>query len=526
MIMGGAYAQNGMIFGMNQFQTTDMLSLSRFDYSLSTARSRAMGGAFASLGADLSSMSINPAGLAMYRGGEVGITTTINSTHVNVRPLNGNSFAYRGENFRTKLTLDNLGFTVNGRQSSGALTSVQWGFGYNKLADLNYRHAVETTPDQYSVGELFVEALNGFDYGQGMPLSWLPNSARPFRNNNIDPWYWNSILAYKTFMVDGEEVGFGSRYFINDQSTLSPDDMKSHYSYLESEGSIGEYLVSGAFNFRNRVYFGFSLSLLSIWNEKYFSYEEEYPRYPQGPHALYKMQYNQAMSSNGVGFGAKIGVIVRPIDPLRIGLAFHTPQMVTLNTRYRAEMYTRFTMGLEPGYSNTDNLEYDYEYSSPPRLLAGISYTFGNWGILSADYEAVWYNGMRSMDSDMGYRDLVRGNVKADFKTAHNFRIGAEVKPLPALALRGGLGFMGSALKDELAVFDNPAPFRSYIASAGIGWRSKGGTSVDFTYTFNRTSQSVYDQYYDAYYDGGIYSGDIKTYLYRNFFTLSLSQRF
>lgn len=34
----------------------------------------AMAGAFTSLGADLSSMSINPAGLGMYRHGDISIT--------------------------------------------------------------------------------------------------------------------------------------------------------------------------------------------------------------------------------------------------------------------------------------------------------------------------------------------------------------------------------------------------------------------------------------------------------------------
>ena len=39
-----------------------------------TARSMAMGGAFVSLGADLSSMSINPAGLGMYQHNELVLT--------------------------------------------------------------------------------------------------------------------------------------------------------------------------------------------------------------------------------------------------------------------------------------------------------------------------------------------------------------------------------------------------------------------------------------------------------------------
>ena len=55
----------------------DLLNLSQYNYSFGTARSAALGGAFTSLGADLSSMNINPAGLGIYRGSEVGISPSL-----------------------------------------------------------------------------------------------------------------------------------------------------------------------------------------------------------------------------------------------------------------------------------------------------------------------------------------------------------------------------------------------------------------------------------------------------------------
>ena len=52
----------------------ELLSFSRQNFGISSARSAGMGGAFTSLGADAASMSINPAGIAMYRSGEVSIS--------------------------------------------------------------------------------------------------------------------------------------------------------------------------------------------------------------------------------------------------------------------------------------------------------------------------------------------------------------------------------------------------------------------------------------------------------------------
>ena len=56
-----------------------MLRLSQYNYSFGTARSAALGGAFTSLGADLSSMAINPAGLGMYQSSDA-----VSYTHLDV----------------------------------------------------------------------------------------------------------------------------------------------------------------------------------------------------------------------------------------------------------------------------------------------------------------------------------------------------------------------------------------------------------------------------------------------------------
>ncbi len=51
----------------------DVLRLSQYTYT-GSARATAMGGAFGSLGADVSSMSLNPAGMGMYRTSEMIFT--------------------------------------------------------------------------------------------------------------------------------------------------------------------------------------------------------------------------------------------------------------------------------------------------------------------------------------------------------------------------------------------------------------------------------------------------------------------
>ena len=65
----------GNSFGQNE---EDVLRYSWLD-PLSSTRVMAMGGAFGALGADLGCLGINPAGLGMYRRGDLGMTAGIAS---------------------------------------------------------------------------------------------------------------------------------------------------------------------------------------------------------------------------------------------------------------------------------------------------------------------------------------------------------------------------------------------------------------------------------------------------------------
>ena len=91
-------------------------------------------------------------------------------------------------------------------------------------------------------------------------------------------------------------------------------------------------------------------------------------------------------------------MIYRPIQNLRIGFAFHTPTYYWIDRTYQA--YTDSGVhvnnpndpdGLKPGPDGnqyTDALSpvledtggYNWEFTTPARLMFGISYAFGNRG--------------------------------------------------------------------------------------------------------------------------------------------------
>jgi hypothetical protein len=66
-----------IVFNASPFWGQNEQDVFRYSYqeALGSARTMAMGGAFGALGADLACLTGNPAGLGMYRRGDVGLTT-------------------------------------------------------------------------------------------------------------------------------------------------------------------------------------------------------------------------------------------------------------------------------------------------------------------------------------------------------------------------------------------------------------------------------------------------------------------
>ncbi len=514
----------GKLLGMSYFDLTTMKLFSQRNYAYGTARSSAMAGAFTSLGGDLSSMGINPAGLGMYSSSEFGLSLAVetNSTHENYP---GN--LWKEDYNRTSFVPTNVSLALNLYQGSGSLTSFTFGFGYNRRADFNYRSTVGLPHDNYSIGQIFERQLDGYaESGLSQDYSY----------GNYSSSLWGAILGYKTYMLDPSTT-LENDYDLTTINPYNPFNPGSgpgaltdidHLMESRTKGSIGEYNISAGMNFNNRLYIGFGMGIQDIYYRQEEIYSEQYTNDTELPNYggyLYNMYYGQYVKYTGTAVDFKLGVIVRPVGGLRIGVAFHTPSFVSLEHEYGADMQTRFNDGKR--YSAESNLlTYDYRFSSPPRLLTGISYTFGNVGVISADYERVWYNGMRISDKD-GWRDDYKDAAKEIFKGADNVRVGAEFKPLPSLALRAGYAYYGSMLQDNDRVFDGPVGEHSYNISAGIGYRTNA-ISVDLAYTYMNEKFTSYDLFYygEPGYEAITQSGYLTPERTRHLVTMSFGVRF
>lgn len=534
----GSYIQSGgLMFDQDIITPANMFEISQNQFAFGTARSMAMAGAFTSLGADLSSMSINPAGLGMYISSDISITPTMTFQRANT-----NAEAY-GSNSRNKFSISNFGFATNIYQGKGNVISITMGMGYNKLQDLNYNYSFKQVGNTSSIADAFSKILDHSDLNandlMGNNLNW----------NEMGADLWPAILGYKTGLSD---------YFTDDDGkngVWKPDWIGGpgsgadigHFSTVESLGSIGEYSLSFGMNISNKLYIGAALGLQSVYQEKNLYYSEDYyyskpsvdnPQYGDAgiPFQLLYSHLNQTSIINGVGVNFKLGVTYRPIQNLRIGVAVHTPTYYSLDREYQGAAASN-SFSNNPDYNPGENEfpkpndnreipleavspqlidsdEFGWSFTSPTKLLLGASYTFGRWGVLSVDYQRDWYNHMRLKDSPIGGQEDYKATMKSTFKGTNTLRVGLEVKPLPMVSLRGGFGYTGSSLQNEMTVLSSPITNSTTYYSAGIGFMLSRSTYLDFAYSYQTSKSTDYNLFYVDEYSSNneLLSSDVSDY--------------
>lgn len=541
----------GLALNHDLMMAWDFSELAR-PQTFGTARATGMGGAFVSLGADMTSLSLNPAGLGMYRRSEFSLTPLVSLSRADT-PGTG-SWAGNGKN---RFALANIGAAVNVYQSAtSALTSVTLGFGMNRVADFNtrYSYSSETRFDPASgravpsIADIYVGM---FERGEnGAPVfpdrrdDGDPNGALAFR----DPYFWPAVLGYKAAMIHVRD-GSGGLMWERDAIGRNASILRS--VDVINSGSINEFDLSFGANINNIVYVGASLGIQSVHKRTDTVYGEDYGYFDNNQGLAYgadgmlpaQLEYSdlwQRVVVDGSGVNFKLGVIVRPVAGLRLGAAFHTPTFYSLDRSYRAGIdYNLLSnRGDKPIEERIESpTQYDegsdgWEFISPSRLMFGASYTFGSFAIVSVDYERDWYNGIRVKNTPNGV-DLTKNDYKADFKqnfcATNAVRAGVEVKPLPMLSLRLGGGYTSSMLRDESLAYEFPQTTSSYYFTAGAGVSLSRSVTLDVAYqnlTENRSQYSLFYSYDRATELFEAASDLYETTLKRHFITMTLGFHF
>lgn len=424
-------------------------------YRQGTARSLAVGGAFGALGADFSTASSNPAGMGLYRKGEWSITPEVFSRKVS-SVYNGNI----AEDSRTIFDLSNMGYVIVKPLNSGkGWKFFQFGIGMNRMNNFNTSRYMQGSNAENSKLDVYKEMADGeyYDYLE----SDYPYDLGP-------AWY--------LYLID-TIPGTVDQYF-----TPLPYAGALQRQLITEKGSINEWLMSFSGNYNDFLFVGASIGLPYL---RYFR-ESSYAEFDDQDTIPYFNSWSvyENLTTTGWGINLKLGAIVKPVEWLRIGGAFHTPTYYwSMSDRW----FSTTTADLE--WTDPDSYtsivgNYDYRLSTPLRAIGSTSFLIGRVGFFSAEYEYANYSSAKFSSRSYNYSDNINQDIKNVYKATHNFRAGTEWRVLN-YSFRGGYALYGSPYADD--VNDG----KRQMFSGGIGYKTNY-FAVDFAYVYSVMNEDYY----------------------------------
>jgi len=441
-----------------------------------TARSLGMGGAFSAVGADLTSATLNPAGLGFYRSSSFAVTPEVNFIRTEANFLDRTSTASEA-----LVRLPSLGIAFNtmnyrtrGRQRElvdEGIVSYTFAIGYNNLENYNRTSSVSGAFNPYSsITDQWAAQ------SQGIPAADL--------NVALDNITSYSQLYYAAFAINPLPDEDGA-YF----PSVNDGRITQTVQIAES-GRRNEWYAALGANFSNRFYLGGAIGLQQIRYENIFDFNEAdldnfHEFYVDEGNQLEfpfeSLAFTERFTTRGTGLNGKFGLIYRPVDALRIGISAQTPTFFSLTDEIT-------TTELGVSYIGTDSTgedlpvtvngeippgEFDYNLTTPFRATAGLMVLLGKKGFVSADVEYVDYSAASfgSASGSINDPNVVdfspeNSEISQLFQQAVNLRLGGEAR-IDMFRLRAGFAYHSSPLsragQEYLALQTGARDFRDLV---------------------------------------------------------------
>ncbi|RMG70197.1 MAG: hypothetical protein D6722_08980 [Bacteroidetes bacterium] len=415
-----------------------------------TARALGMGGAYSAVGADLSSATLNPAGLGLYRSSSFSLSPTLviseaqtdmlgTSERGNARYLGIPSWGF---------VSNTINYYDNGRtreEVQEGLKSYTFAFGHNQLENYHRNAVVQGAFNPYtSISQMFAERAQGF----------FP-----------DELGVREGTAFDLLVIDTIYGGGGTRYFPAAQFGQVGQSMQ-----IEESGRRNEWFVSLAGNFSDKLYIGATVGIQALRYEQNFDFVERdvnnlYQYYDPFEDNGFpteiptdEIRFSENFTTRGTGINGKIGLIFRPTDAFRLGISAQTPTYLNLTDEFSFDLVHALTVDSTqgpveyfPDPAPTPG-RYEYNLMTPFRVTAGGMFLFQKMGFVSMDVEYVDYTNARlssatSSITDPAYYPFTDENaaISTQLRPAINYRFGGEFRYNIA-RLRAGFALFGTPL--------------------------------------------------------------------------------
>ncbi|MBC7695746.1 MAG: hypothetical protein H7141_09900 [Burkholderiales bacterium] len=436
-----------------------------------TSRSKAMAGSFGALGADGSCMGNNPAGIGLYRKGDINISFGLKFYSVEAIH-NGTS----NKNFKASVPFD--GLTLVGAWDSKTQPDNHHALGLscNQIANFNSNTTIEGSANFKSITNDFLSSANGKPY------------------TNLDNSY--SGMAYDNYLIDIYDT-VNNKYtsLVNTKYDLVQSKT------IETRGKINEWCFNYAYGYQDKIYIGATLGVPVI-NYNYNSVYSEadvndsmrrstntspsyyYPTKSVG--GFKNLSYQEVYKTSGTGYNLKVGVIYRAADFIRLGASFHSPTVYNLTDGYVYKMSANFDEGgsFTTQYPTDNGGKFNYQVITPMKFTGSVALLYKKLGVMNIDYDIINYK-QASLQSSPQEFTGVNSVIRSKYSQTSNVRVGFEAN-LEPMFVRLGYAMYGSPFGETFS-----GDFVKTFYTGGIGFR-KDKMYVDISFTKSMNNENYY----------------------------------
>lgn len=438
-----------------------------------TARFRAMSGAFGAVGGDLSAMTINPAGAAIfsYNSGTVSFSNYNTNNDANY-------FGTKQRKHDNSFDLNQIGavFVFNNNNEEATLNKFTFGFNYeNSNSFHNTIYSRGVNPNN-SVDQYFLRYANGIGNEGPISLNTLNNAYYPNLSYNDQ----QAMLGYNAYVFNPTTTE-GPPY----ESNIPQTGNYYQENYTHTSGYNGKVAFNFAAQLIEKLYLGINLNAhFTDYIETSSFYED-----PNNPLSIgmQSLQFDNQRYTYGGGFSFNLGTIYQ-YKSLRVGFAYESPTWMTLRNQVMQRIMSYCPECEENSDATTFIFDpyttfiYDsYTIKNPAKYTTSAAYIFGKSGLISIDYSIKNYGNTEYKSH--GYGEI-NAELSNSLTTASSIRIGAEYR-IKQVSIRGGYRYEQSPYKDGKTIGDLNG------ASGGLGY-SFGPSRIDLAYSwYQRKSESL-----------------------------------
>jgi len=397
-----------------------------------TARFTSMSGAFGALGGDISSININPAGIAVF---------------------NNSAFSGSFNSRNTDITSNYYGTSRNNQNQFFNLTQAG--------AVLVFKSAYNSEWEKFAIG---------FNYRMKKDF-----------NNGFSAVGNSGIATFRDFPLDNNTSAI-------DYNVAEEQRFRNNYT-----GELNEVSIAFSAVHQNKLYVGGGLNFYDL-NFRQRATLTEFNN--DGNGNTLDANFYQENFVTGAGVSLNAGFIYKASKNFRFGLSYQTPTWFTEVLEESNIVNNEGYMGDTEIVVSNDNVIYDntaggnfpsqnfiYRLKTPSKLTASAALIFGKSGLLSVDYSNKNFTNMNLSDADFYGENQFFQN---ELRNVYALNIGTEWR-FDRFSVRGGYKFEQDPLKTALDS-DN---LQGYSFGGGYNF---GNFKIDFSYSDNNRT-AFYNSY-------------------------------